>query len=45
MTWVVWQVETGYSDESMRFGTRAEAVRYMAAKCAPWHFDIREEAE
>lgn len=27
--WVVWNHDTGYSDESMRFASRAEANQYI----------------
>jgi len=30
--WVVWNYDTGYSDESMRFATQDEAQEWMAER-------------
>lgn len=39
---VVWNVETGFSDESMRFATRAEAEEWIDAQ-EYGSFDVRME--
>lgn len=41
--YVVWVIDTGYSDESMRFATKREAVDFINAKTMPWNFDYRYE--
>lgn len=41
--WVVWVLDSGWSDESMRFATKREAKAYIASRTMPWEFGMRYE--
>lgn len=40
---VVWNTCTGWSDETMRFGSRKEAQDWIIAQGDSSNYDIREE--
>lgn len=40
---VVFNMITGWSEESMRFGTKREAQDWIADQAMPEEFEIREE--
>jgi len=41
--YVVFNTETGWSDESMRFATRDEAHEFIDAQAEPWLYAYRVE--
>jgi hypothetical protein len=42
--WVVWNIETGYSDEEMRFASKRGARDWINERIMPWNFMIRYES-
>lgn len=43
-TYVVSSHSTGWSDESMRFGTEEEAQAFIDEQPEPWDYTYRKEA-